>query len=202
MRTKIILIGIFFLTSGLLMAQRNGVRGGANFTNLYVEDVNDENLKLGLNLGIWHQTQGNDLLAFQSELNFSSKGSEIVYNNFLGSGKYRFNLNYLELPVLAVFKIGPVHLHAGPYAALLVGSNIKDVDSDGDINNIESLDTDDFNRFDYGLSGGAACNFESGMVGARYNYGLREVGKSGSFAGEALDNSKNAGFQIFVAFDF
>ncbi|MEQ9467818.1 MAG: porin family protein [Ekhidna sp.] len=200
MKTKAIFFSILFIASGLLMAQRSGIKGGANFSNLYVDDVSDENLKLGLNLGIWHQTEGP--VAIQTEVAYSSKGAELVYNNVFGSGKYRFNLNYLEVPIMFVGKIGAFQLHAGPYAGFLVGSNIKDVDSDGDINNIESLDTDDFHRFDYGLVGGAALDFETGMVGARYNYGLREVGKSGSFAGEALNNSKNAGFQIFVAFDF
>ena len=202
MKVKAIFISILLLTGGMALAQRGGLRGGANFSNLYVDDVDDENLKVGLNLGLWHQTEGAEAIAFQTELNYSSKGAAIVYNNVFGSGKYRFNLNYLEVPVMIVGKLGPLQLHGGPYAGFLVGSNIKDVDSDGDINNIESLDTDDFNRFDYGLVGGVALDFESGMVGARYNYGLREVGKSGSFAGEALDNSKNAGFQIYVALDF
>ncbi|WP_420576045.1 porin family protein [Ekhidna sp.] len=199
MKTKSILISIFILASGLLMAQRSGIKGGANFSNLYVDDVSDENMKIGLNLGLWHQTANG---AFQTELNYSNKGAEIVYDGALGSGKYRYNLNYLELPVLFVGHVGRLNLQVGPYAAFLVGANIKDVDSDGDINQVAQLDRDDFHTFDYGLAGGVGIDFDASQIGLRYNYGLREIGKSGSFAGEAVDNAKNSVLQLYVALDF
>ncbi|MEQ6166916.1 MULTISPECIES: porin family protein [unclassified Ekhidna] len=199
MKTRSILLSIFFLASGLLMAQRSGIKGGANFSNLYVDDVSDENMKIGLNLGIWHQAANG---AFQAELNYSNKGAEIVYDGALGSGKYRYNLNYLELPVLFVGHVGKLNLHVGPYAAILVGANIKDVDSDGDINQVAQLDRDDFHTFDYGLAGGVGVDFDASQVGLRYNYGLREIGKSGSFAGEAVDNAKNSVLQLYIALDF
>ncbi|MEQ8905023.1 porin family protein [Ekhidna sp.] len=199
MKTKAILLSIFFITSGLLMAQRSGIKGGANFSNLYVDDVSDENMKIGLNLGLWHQAASG---ALQTELNYSNKGAEVIYNGALGSGKYRYNLNYLEMPILFVGHVGDFNLHIGPYIGFLVGANIKDVDSDGNINQVAQLDRDDFNTFDYGLSGGAAIEFDASQIGLRYNYGLREIGKSGSFAGEAANNAKNSVFQLYVAFDF
>lgn len=198
MKIKNILLITFLLSSGFLMAQRSGIKGGANFSNLYVDDVSDENMKIGLNLGLWHQTSDG---AFQAELNYSNKGAEVVYDGVLGSGKYRYNLNYLELPVFFVGHIGKLNLHAGPYAAFLVGANIKDVDSDGNIDGVTQLDRDDFHTFDFGLAGGVGIDFNASQIGLRYNYGLREIGKSGSFAGEAVDNAKNSVLQLYVAFD-
>ena len=200
MKTKAIFLSVLLLTSGMLMAQRSGIKGGVNFANLYVDDVSDENMKLGLNLGLWHQSENE---AFQAELNYSNKGAQITYNNFAGgSGKYRYNLNYLEMPLLFVGHVGNLNLHVGPYLGLLVGANIKDVDSDGSVNGVASLDRNDFNTFDYGLAGGVGIDFDASQIGVRYNYGLREIGKSGSFAGEAANNAKNSVFQLYVALDF
>ncbi|WP_425392728.1 porin family protein [Ekhidna sp.] len=199
MKTKAILLSVLFITSGLLMAQRSGIKGGANFANLYVDDVSDENMKIGLNLGLWHQSANE---SFQAELAYSNKGAEIIYDGALGSGKYKYNLNYLEMPILFVGHVGDFNLHIGPYVGFLVGVNVKDVDSNGDVNGVAQLDRDDFNTFDYGLSGGAAIDFDASQIGLRYNYGLREIGKSGSFAGEAANNAKNSVFQLYVALDF
>ncbi|WP_420317880.1 porin family protein [Ekhidna sp.] len=199
MKTKAIILSILFFTSALLMAQRSGIKGGANFSNLYVNDVSDENMKIGLNLGLWHQAANE---AFQAELNYSNKGAEIIYDGALGSGKYRYNLNYLEMPLQFVGHVGDFNLHVGPYLGFLVGVNVKDVDSDGSVNGVAQLDRDDFNTIDYGLSGGAAIEFDASQIGLRYNYGLREIGKSGSFAGEAASNAKNSVFQLYVALDF
>lgn len=200
MKTKaLILIALFTFSSSTIFAQRSGVKGGVNFANLYTDDVNDQNLKLGLNLGLWHQSADGH---FQAELAFSNKGSELVYNGALGNGKYRYNLNYLEMPLLFVGHIDKLNLHFGPYVGLLVGANIKDVDSDGSVNGVSTLDRDDFNTFDYGLSGGVGIDFEESQIGIRYNYGLREVGKSGEAFGGAGRNAKNAALQLYVGFNF
>lgn len=196
MKTKAIILILFTFTSTTILAQKSGLKGGVNFANLYVDEVNDQNLKLGLNLGIWHQSENGN---FQTEITFSNKGSELVYNNAFGSGRYRYNLNYLEVPLLFVGHIENLNLHIGPYFGLLVGANIKDVDSDGSVNNIATLDRDDFNLLDYGLSGGVGVDFDKSQIGLRYNYGLREVGKEGSFGG-ADNNAKNATFQIYIGF--
>jgi len=198
MKNKILLIALSLLFTSALMAQRSGIKAGANFSNLYVDDVNDENMKIGLNAGLWHQTESG---AFQTELLFSNKGAEIVYDGPLGSGKYKYNLNYLEVPILFVAHIDQLNLHIGPYAGYLVGVNVKDVDSDGSVDDVTALDRDDFNKFDYGLAGGVGIDFESSQIGLRYNYGLREIGKSGSFAGEAVDNAKNSNFSLYLAFN-
>lgn len=198
MKNRISISFIILLISFVSVAQKSGIRGGLNFSNLYVEDVSDENLKIGPNIGIWHRSP-NEML--QAELNYSNKGAEIIYDGFLGNGKYRYNLNYLEVPLLFVGHIGDFSVHLGPHFGYLVGVNVKDVDSDGDINEVAQLDRDDFHTFDYGLTGGFAFEFDNSHLGLRYNYGLREIGKSGSFAGEAVNNAMNSSINLFIAFD-
>jgi hypothetical protein len=186
------------------VAPKFGVKGGVNFSNLYVDDVADENIKVGFNLGLFAKIPVNEMFAVQPELLYSSKGAKLKYDNFLlGEGEYRFNLNYLELPVLAVFTIGEhFNIHAGPYIGFLTSSNIKDMDDDGTVEGIKDLDVDNFNRFDYGLSGGIGVDIHGFSIGARYNYGLKEVGESGNLTGELTKDSKNSVASIYIGFGF
>lgn len=194
----------FGLSAATFAQSKSGIKGGVNFTNMYVSDVDDENMKIGFNAGFYHRAGLSDILDFQTELLFSQKGAALQYDGNIftgGSGQYRFNLNYIELPLLLMLKAGSFHLHAGPYLGFLVGANIKDVDDDGSIKEISELDRDDFNTFDYGFAGGFGFDFKSGTLGARYNYGFREIGQSGA-AGKATADSKNSALQLYVGFDF
>ncbi len=184
------------------MSAQTGLKGGVNLTNLYVDDVDDENVKIGYHVGIYHEAEITDFLSVQPELLFTSKGAEVHYENFVGgSGKYRYNLNYLEVPLLVKLKIGGFQVHAGPYAAFLVGANIKDVDDNGNVQQVESLDRDDFEQVDLGASLGAGFNFDGGRIGVRYDFGMNDIGKS-DFAGEATSDAKNSAFMLYLGFDF
>lgn len=185
-------------------APKIGVKGGLNFSNLRVDEIADNNIKVGFNLGLFAKLPVSDAFSVQPEVLYSSKGAKMIYDNFLlGEGEYRFNLNYIEVPVLAVLNIGEnFNIHAGPYIAFLTSSNVKDVEDDGTIDKITDLDVDNFNRFDYGLAAGIGLEFGGFMVGARYNYGLNEIGESGSLTGELLDNSKNSVASLFIAYGF
>ena len=192
-----------FSQEGGWNALKIGVKGGVNFSNLYVDDVDDENMKAGLNLGLFAKIPVTRKLSFQPEILYSSKGSELIYDNILGSGSYRFNLNYLEMPLLAVINIaGPVNLHAGGYLAFLTSANVKNVDDDGDVQGVTELDEDNFNRFDGGLIGGLNVDVKGFTFGARYNYGLNEVGEKGTLSGQLTSNSKNSVITLYVGFGF
>ncbi|MEJ7739067.1 MAG: porin family protein [Chitinophagaceae bacterium] len=181
-----------------------GVKGGINLSNLYVDEADDENMKLGLNLGFYSKIPLTKGLSIQPELIYSSKGAKLTYNNFiLGKGEYRFNLNYVELPLLAVINVANnINLHAGGYVSYLVSANIKDMDDDGTINNIRELKAENFNRFDYGLVGGLGIDVQNFTIGARYNYGLKEIGESGSLSGNLTKNSKNSVISLYVGLGF
>lgn len=185
-----------------------GLKGGVQLSNLYVDEVGDDNAKLGFQGGLYFKNQITEFFALQPEIIYSLKGSEIEYDNFSipgiisgGSGSYRFNLGYVEIPVLAVVSIGSFSVHAGPYIALLTNANIKNVDDDGDIDEIDELDRDDFNTLDYGIAGGIGFDFLSGTIGLRYTYGLNEIGKDG-VAGEVTEDSKNSVLSLYAGFHF
>jgi hypothetical protein len=181
-----------------------GIKGGLNLTNLYVKDVKDENIKPGLNIGVFAKLPVSKYFSIQPELLYSMKGAQLNYNNILlGSGKYRFNLNYLELPIAAVINVTKnFNIHAGPYAAFLLAANVKDVDKNGNINGAVELNKDNFQSVDYGLFGGVAFDIGNVTMGARYSYGLKEIGKSGSLSGNLTNDSKNNAISFYIGFGF
>jgi len=186
------------------MTAKFGIKGGLNLTNLYVADVSSEHIKAGFNAGVYAKLPVTRGFSIQPELLYSVKGAKENYNNFVdGSGEYRFNLGYMELPVLAVVNLAKnFNLHAGGYAAYLVNANVKDVNSNGHIQGATELNTDNFKRWDFGLAGGAAFDIDHFTLGARYNYGLSHVGKPGNLSGDITKNSKNAGTSIYIGFAF
>jgi len=181
-----------------------GIKGGVNFANLYVDHVQDEHVKIGLNAGFYAKLPVFKGLSIQPELLYSSKGSKDTYNNVLqGTGEYRFNLNYIETPLLMVFNITPnFNLNAGAYVAYLASANVKNMNSDGTISGVKDLNADSFNRFDYGFVGGLGIDIENVTLGARYNYGMQKIGKPGQLSGDLTNNSKNSVATLFIGFAF
>lgn len=185
------------ISSELFAQMRAGVKGGLNVSNLYVDDIDDENARFGFNLGLYGQILSSDVFAIQPELLFSTKGSKIEYGGSFFDQTVKYNLNYLDLPVLAVFKLGDAaEIHVGPYVSYLLGANIS---HDGDLGSgVDEIDRDHLKSFDYGLSGGFGLNFGSFQAGARYNYGLAKLADSDA-ADLLIGDSKNSVAQIYLA---
>jgi len=182
-----------------------GVKGGVNFTNLYVDDVDDENMKAGINLGLFAKIPVARGFSIQPEILYSNKGAKVAYNNTLLGGEYRFNLNYVEVPVLGVINVGKnFNVHVGGYAAYLASANIKAEDNGSSNEELVNFNEDAFNRFDYGLVGGLGVDVKGVTIGARYNYGLNQIGeKSNNFmSNTVLRNAKNSGFTLYAGFGF
>jgi len=187
------------------LSPKFGLKAGFNLANLYVDEVKDENFKAGFNAGVYAKLPVTRGLSIQPELLYSNKGAKLTYDlpNILGGdGEYRFNLHYVELPVMAVINVVKnFNIHAGPYVSYLAGANVTRLDDDNDINDITELEADNFNRIDYGLAGGIGFDFQNLTLGARYNYGLREIGESG-FSGEVTRNSKNSVINVYLGIAF
>ena len=199
-------IAFIVALSGLAMNQqveaqsfgRAGIKGGLNASNLYIDNVNDQNARLGLNIGVFGQILSSDAFALQLELLYSTKGSKAQYGSGFFNQEVKYNLNYLDLPVLAVIKIGEIfEIHAGGYASYLLNA---DISYSGLVNGVDKINSDNLKSFDYGLSGGLGVNFGSVQVGARYNYGLVEIANSNS-AKSILGSAKNSCAQVFIAFN-
>lgn len=180
-----------------------GIKGGVNFTNLYTEDVDDNNVLTSFNAGLFANFPVSNSVSLQPELLYSRKGSELVYDNVFASGTTKLKLNYLELPVLLKLNVTPnFNIHLGPYVAYLLDGKATNETDSGSFDFEENIDNDDLNKWDYGLSAGVGFDFESTSIGVRYNYGLQTIGKERTFAGETytFPDSKNSALSLYVGF--
>lgn len=178
-----------------------GLRGGVNFSNLYVEDVDDENMLVGFNAAGFVEIPLNSVVSIQPELGFTTKGSEVRYDNFFAEGSTKFRLSYIEAPVLLRFNITRgFNIHAGPYVAYLVDARIKSEDANGATIDEDELNEDDLERIDFGLAAGLGFEFGGFGVGARYNYGLTTVGKEQTVLGQTFTSpdGKNSVLSVFA----
>ncbi len=185
------------------MKPKIGVKGGLNLSNFYVDEVDSRNMKPGLNLGLFAKIPVARGFSIQPEILYSSKGSRITYDNVIfGQGEYNYNLNYIELPLLAVINLGrSFNLHAGGYAAYLTSANIKEKEA-GINDEVARFNAENFNRFDYGLVGGLGVDVDNFTIGARYNYGLNDIGRSGNLTSTALRNARHSVISLYVGFGF
>lgn len=208
-RKKIAATLVLLLTTSLAVNAQSkdsnaefGFKGGVNFSNMYTEDVDDNNVLTSFNAGIYAKLPISDALAIQPELLYSRKGAELVYDNVFAEGTAKFKLNYIELPVLLKVNLTDnFNIHVGPYFAYLIDAQVTNETDDGTFDFEDNYDNDDFNKFDYGLSAGVGLDFESMGIGVRYNYGLQTVGKDREFAGTTytVPDGKNSNLSLYLA---
>ena len=195
---------VSFMTFTSAQAQENatkfGVKGGVNFSNFYTDDVDDNNVLTGFNVGFFAKLPIADNISLQPEISYTGKGSEQVYNNALVSGTAQFKLDYIEVPLLLVVNVTKnFNIHAGPYAAYMISGKTTNKSDSGSYNFEDNINVDDFNRLDAGLAGGLGLDLEPVSFGVRYNYGLTKIGKDNS---DFSSDAKNSVLSVYAAFVF
>jgi len=193
------LVSVFAIENADAQTKRAGIKGGLNVSNLYIDNINDENARIGVNVGFYGQVISSDVAALQLELLYSTKGANAMYTSGSFNQEVKYNLNYLDLPVLAAIKLGKsAEIHLGGYASYLLNANIS---YSGDLaNGSDEIDKDQLKSYDYGLAGGIGFNFGAVQVGGRYNYGLVKIADTDG-ARAVIGDSKNSNAQLFIAFN-
>ena len=175
-----------------------GLKAGLNFSTLAVDDADDENSRVGFNAGVFGRTDPANPIGLQVELLYSTKGTHASYSGLFGlvDQDVDFELAYLELPVLAAFRLGEAfELQAGGYGAMLLSAHAS---TSGDLGDGEDeLDKDHFTDMDFGLVGGAAFNAGMFQIGVRYLHGFTEVADSDA-SDLVLGDATNRCLQAFV----
>jgi hypothetical protein len=198
-----VVMSMIFHSNAQAQYAKAGIKGGMNLSNLYVNDADDDHARVGFHVGLYGQLFASEAFAIQPEINYSTKGTGVTrVDGNSAEYKSNFNLNYLDIPVLAVFKLGKVaEIHAGPYWSYLLHAEIRNNDRNPD-NEFTTIDRDNFDDWDYGLVGGIGFNLgEGAQLGVRYNYGLNEIAESPG-AKRMFGNSKNQVAQLYLAFNF
>ena len=194
------ILTLCFIYTAEAQTTRSGVKGGINFSNLFVDEATKDYTRTGFHIGVYGQFLNvMEEYGVQPELLFNTKGGRADYDLTGNNGELRYNLNYIDVPILAVFKLGDAaDLHFGPYVGYLVNASIS---ASGDFGpEYTNLDKGSFNNFDYGLAGDFGLNFGELSVGVRYNLGLRRVADSAE-GDMFFGNSKNSVGQIFLAYN-
>lgn len=202
MHSKILCALTLFMTAsaGLFAQDDNvttefGIKGGLNMSNFYTDDADDKNVLFGFNAGLYATLPISDFVAIQPELLFTTRGSELEYNNPVGENQInKYKLNYIELPLLVRVNVTKnFNIHAGGYAAYMVSSKLT---GQGPIDFENEFDTDDFNKFDAGIAAGVGVDFNPISVGLRYNYGLTTIVKDGDDSSDI----KNTNLSLYLSY--
>lgn len=206
--SKISLVLVFFFaviqisTAQEKSEYKLGFKGGVNFTNVGTTTGVSNKSLTGVHFGLFAKLPITNSFAVQPELYFTTKGGELTYQNVVVDGTAKFNLNYIEVPVLAVFKIFPgFNFQVGPYASYLVSSKVKNV-NEVSFNFEDNIQSGDFNKFDTGVMAGFGIDVKSVEIGVRYNFGLLKVGKDKTYLGTnyIFPDGKNSAINAYVSY--
>jgi long-subunit fatty acid transport protein len=119
-----ILLACLLLSGVSTRAQsvRLGLKAGANYSGLtsVVSPYDADRLarKAGLLVGATASFAINQRFSVQPELLFSMQGAQAASN-----GDFKYNLNYLSLPVVGRLKVGGLFLEGGPRLGFLLSAH-------------------------------------------------------------------------------
>lgn len=166
-----------------------GVKGGLNLANIFEKDNDgtyskDYKSKTGFHLGATAEFAISEKFAIEPGLLFSSKGFKVE-----GDGiTYTANLNYLEIPINAIYKIdlgsAKVLINAGPYLGFAMSGKYKASEAifgeneDSKEQKIEigsDKEKDDIKAIDFGLNIGAGVEIKGITIGLQYGLGLANL---------------------------
>jgi|WetSurMetagenome_2_1015567.scaffolds.fasta_scaffold554821_1 hypothetical protein len=139
--------------------------------------------KAGLNLANWTTEGHNTITAFnggaiaqfplgenfsiQPEFIYEGKGTDL--SDFIPNNPMRFTLKYLTMPALLGYQARGITFRLGPYVSYLLDSHIE-INSKG----VEKPEA--FEKWDWGVTGGATLDIASGFgFEVLYYFGFRDV---------------------------
>ncbi|GAA4426631.1 porin family protein [Pontibacter saemangeumensis] len=217
---KKILFAFVFVLGSFAAAQAQsgiGIRGGANFSNLDGDLKNESRYenKVGFHGGLTFGIPVVENFFFvQPELLYSTKGFKYEDNEIDVPGlgnlerEGKMNYNYIDVPVLAKIKAGPIYFEAGPQASYLLSVNNKTTEKlDGEpySSSTKERDIDGLKRFEIGYAAGIGFATNSGIsLGVRYNGSLTDfVDKNPEeyFEGD-LTNARHSTIMATIGFTF
>jgi Outer membrane protein beta-barrel domain len=177
------------LTSTLLMFQfstlgqslRYGFVGGLQTSSMTFSNGSGVSLntggRFGFNIGGIAEYGLTENIFFSPQITLSTKGANII-----GSRNFNLSLTYLEIPLYGIYKYevgnGKILGGFGPY----IGIAISGKNTDNEVLEFGSNETDDLRRTDFGLGFKAGYELtESNLtICLFYNTGLRNLNPSTS----------------------
>lgn len=212
---------IFFVAVTKMNAQVNvGIGAGLNHSSLKGEAMGSFNNlmelsngmittqpRTGLYAGGFVEMPLGGIFSLQPGVYYSQKGysmkGELMGDKieFLGAGaRADLQSHYVDVPLVLKAELAKgLQLYAGPQLSYLVKSNLK---MDAGLLGISlfkrNMDvTDNFNKADWAVTGGAAYTFNNGFfINAAYDHGLSRIDRNSNL------ESYNRNFKVGVGFKF
>ena len=220
LKKVLVAASVVILIAGYAHAQINfGVRAGLNLTNMKMstDELSIEGkMKPGIQLGVVGELEITEFLAIQPGLLLSQQGykNEIPFGIVGTYYKQTVTLNYIQIPVNAIFKLdfGTVTLlgQAGPYVGFGINGKVKTkIPEEQRSISFGSEDDDYMKTIDFGFGIGTGVQSGPFRAGIGYNFGLAKIAKTTDFDGGCViglprskEKAKNNGFVITLTYLF
>ncbi|NOQ27941.1 MAG: outer membrane beta-barrel protein [Bacteroidales bacterium] len=193
-RVILILIVVFAFNVNSLLAQRFGVKGGFNLTNLKIEN-SDYSPKLGFHFGPVAEFHFGNIFGLETGMLLTTKGGKEKF----ATTENKINLTYLEFPInaRAGYDFGDYRVYGlfGPYIGVAIGGKYKTTfDGVTTSTKVDWGSDAGLKRFDAGITIGACTAVKIFEVGFSYSHGLVNI--------SSWHNTKNRVFSVFMAYKF
>lgn len=161
-----------------------GVRAGANFSKQNNKgDGSDHDFRPGFHVGATADINIVRSFSVNTGVLYIQKGYKIDYSDYRGSLKTTDNTSYIEIPVLASYRVklsdaAQFQLNFGPYFAVGVSGKqkVRSTFPGQQDYEIDSFDQyDGMKKSDIGVHVGAAVVYNNMFIGAFYERGLKNV---------------------------
>ncbi len=205
--TKLVIVVIaLIMTTNASFAQNFGIKAGLNLATMLMKDddytySDDLDMKLGFHLGVTAEFPISEMISFETGLLLTQKGYKFKINWFGETWDYTFNLNYLEVPLMAkvTYDLGGAILYGqfGPYVGFGLTGKYKFDDEEEDVEWGSGVD-DDIKRLDFGLNAGIGLQVNNITIGASYGLGLMNVSPDDEDGFKA--NNRVIGFSVGYRF--
>ena len=207
MKKILFLIFVFTIfTSINMLAQKiisKGVIGGLSIANVYGDDIKDNSFRTGFSIGAFATIGLSERFSIRPEIHYSSKGfSSESEDKFIdATGNYSvdnegsLSLNYIEIPLFAVFSINKnFHIFGGPYMDIFLNGEAEQTsegfftyDNGTEITKTviyesgsDKIESDAIRSPGYGVTIGTEYIISQVSFGARYSLGLSQIPDAGN----------------------
>jgi hypothetical protein len=180
----------------------NSLNDLLDFTNGHVTTSNHLGFYAGANASI----PVSDMVAIEPGIYYTQKGygmkGELNLKGveFLGANaQAKLTSHYVDIPVLLKLNFNGLQVFAGPQVSYLAKADLRTTAGALGFNVLDkTMDaTDQFNRWDAGITGGIGYQFTNGFnISASYDHGLSKVDANKNF------DSYNRSFKVGLGFNF
>ena len=166
--TRLTLIIMALTVSLFANAQvKFGPIAGVNLANVGGDESSENAMKIGFHVGGIVEISVNENFMVAPGIIYSIKGTQAKTNS-----DFKVNLNYLEIPINAKYKLeSGLNFFAGPYIGILMSAKATDGTIDVDVKELVQ-------STDIGVNIGLGFDLESGLgFSAQYGLGVSNINK-------------------------